>query len=187
VNAFLPLFVEEGAEPRSGHQVATRMFCLTIIAARGEGLEKDIAERVLKERSVYSHLTANERVFLDQPVPSHSDRVQFTWKYECAWVLQWALGLVNDLGEPSSQCDAAMIARMAQDTNLTKIGPVRSFNDLADIGDLYYRMHWACRDAQLRREPAPVNLVSGVVWERRRAFQWLLEPDVDWDDLSLDT
>jgi hypothetical protein len=187
VNLWLPVFVDDDVEPRSGTAVVERMLCLTLIAARAEGLERPRTIEVLTEFGLLPAITPNEKQFLDQEAPTEHQRAQFVWKYECAWALQWALGIVPVLGDCRSICQADQVSRNAlavgKNFQATPVGK----EQILDAGDMLYRMHWACRDAQLNGKPVVVGLEPGVVWERRRAIQWLLEPDVDWDDLSLDT
>lgn len=62
-----------------------------------------------------SAFTPEEQAFIDSDAPADIDRIQFTWRYECYWVLLWALGLVETLGRPSSMCDPAIAMRILRD------------------------------------------------------------------------
>jgi hypothetical protein len=52
--------------------------------------------------------------------------------------------------------------------------------------DLYYRLHWWVRDAQLNRYPSdPVSI--DIIMERRKSLEWLLDSASDWDHIELST
>ncbi|MEZ6318907.1 MAG: DUF4272 domain-containing protein [Phycisphaerales bacterium] len=61
-------------------------------------------------------------------------------------------------------------------------GGLRSKCEILDAFDYYYRCHWACAG-----DGRPRALELGRGRRRRRALQWVCEPDTEWDDLSLDT
>ena len=91
VLASLPV-IETTAEAlkRSKEEVALRTLCLLIVAAKGEGLEEDVVERVLKSYELQPYLTPKELAFVLDNSPSQHDRVQFIWRYEAASTLLWA-------------------------------------------------------------------------------------------------
>jgi len=56
-----------------------------------------------------------------------------------------------------------------------------------DQADLIYRYNWACVDARINNRNID-NLDSGVVLERHRALNWLINyMNQDWDSFSTDT
>lgn len=56
-----------------------------------------------------------------------------------------------------------------------------------DMLDLYYNYHWACVDNRINPETKCGELNEEVVMERRKALEWLICKDKDWDSISLDT
>jgi hypothetical protein len=99
--AALPV-IETTAEAlkRSKEEVALRTLCLLFVAAKGEGVEDEVLERLLKSYELRPHLTPKELAFVLDHSPSPHDRYQFVWRYEAASTLLWALGFVAQLGKP---------------------------------------------------------------------------------------
>jgi hypothetical protein len=63
---------------------------------------------------------------------------------------------------------------------------LRPYAELFAMRDLAYRFHWWTRDAGLKGEDTgEVNPDS--VMERRKALEWILDRQSDWDDMELST
>ncbi|MGG6547373.1 UNVERIFIED_CONTAM: DUF4272 domain-containing protein, partial [Prevotella sp. 15_C9] len=54
------------------------------------------------------------------------------------------------------------------------LGMVRKREEVLDEADLTFRYDWACVEARVHGEEAPVLLDAGVVMERHYAFNWLV-------------
>ena len=160
--AALPV-VETTAEAlkRSKEEVALRTLCLLFVAAKGEGLEDEIAERVLKSYELRPHLTPKELAFVLDNSPSQHDRIQFAWRYEAAWTLLWALGFVAQLGKPVQPCDVKFAVRTMTGTTTSQFiedSELRPIADILDQVDLIYRYHWAVRNARIKGQRIPADL-----------------------------
>ena len=190
--AALPV-IETAAEAlkRSKEEVALRTLCLLFVAAKGEGLEEELAERLLESYELRPHLTPEELVFVLDNSPSQHDRIQFTWRHEAAWTLLWALGFVAQLGKPSQICDVEFAARtMAERTTAQFIedSELRPIADILDQADLIYRYHWAVRNAGMKGQQAPAARDPGVTLERHHALNWLIGyREQAWDHITTDT
>jgi Domain of unknown function (DUF4272) len=190
--ATLPV-IETAAEAlkRSKEEVALRALCLLVVAEKAAGLEEEIVERVLKSYELRRHLTSKELAFVLDNSPSQHNRVQFTWRYEAAWTLLWALGFVAQLGKPAQTCDAEFaVSIMAGMTTSQFIdgAELRPIADILDQADLIYRYHWAVRNAQIKGQQIPAALSPDVTNERHYALNWLIGYlEQAWDDVSTDT
>ncbi|MBB4367427.1 hypothetical protein GGD63_000196 [Bradyrhizobium sp. cir1] len=190
--ATLPV-IESTAEAlkRSKEEVALRTLCLLFVAAKGEGLEEELAERLLESYELRPHLTPEELAFVLDNSPSQHDRIQFTWKHEAAWTLLWALGFVAQLGKPAQICDVEFAARtMAERTTSEFIedSVLRPIGDILDQADLIYRYHWAVRNAAMKGQQVPAGLDPGVTEERHHALNWLIGyQEQTWDHVTTDT
>jgi hypothetical protein len=59
---------------------------------------------------------------------------------------------------------------------------LRPYPELYAMRDLAYRFHWWTRDSHLKGEDSgPVQL--DIVMERRKALEWILDEQIDWDDM----
>jgi hypothetical protein len=190
--AALPV-VETTAEAlkRSKEEVALRALCLIFVAAKGEGLEDKVVERVLKSYGLWPHLTPKELAFVLDNSPSQHDRVQFIWRYEAASTLLWALGLVAQLGKPVQPCDVEFVVSTMTGTTISQFiedSELRPIADILDQVDLIYRYHWAVRNARTKGQQIPADLNPDVTDERHHALNWLIGYlEQAWDDVSTDT
>ena len=185
------ILTEEESTRRTTEQVAQRAIALCIVAAKGEGLEQEMIDQLVKEYQLASVFTPKESEFIRNPKPTQHDRVQFTWRYECCWVMLWALGFVDELKPPNSICDVVAAVTIVRDNGrkgFLEKAELRSQAEILDAADLIYRYHWAVRDAQINNRETTVNLDSGVVLERHYALNWLIGyMDQEWDDVTTDT
>lgn len=192
VNEFLPVIeTAQEATRRTRDEVALRALALLVVAVKGEGLEQPVVERVVAEYGLAKHFTPKEKAFIANPAPSQHDRVQFTWRYEAAWVLLWALGYIDRLDKPTAICDVPRAVTVMRERSARKFvadARLRPQAEILDQADRIYRYRWAVVDAQVKGEGAPASLNPGVAMERHHALNWLIGyMDQDWDDISLDT
>lgn len=188
----LPVIESEAESTRrTTEEVATRALALGVVAVKGEGLEQEIVERIIKDYQLAGAFTPKEQKFIKDPKPSQHDRIQFAWRYECYWVMLWALGFIERLGRPDTICDvkqAVMIMQQNGREGFMKMAKLRPQSEILDAADLIYRYHWAVVDARVNGREAPAGLDGGVVMERHYALNWLIGyMDQDWDDVSTDT
>ncbi len=188
----LPLIATEAESTRrTTEQVATRAMALCVVAVKGEGLEQEIIDQLVEDYQLASAFTPNEKAFIENPEPSEHDRIQFAWRYECYWVMLWALGYVDTLERPDAVCDVTLAISFLRDNGregFLKQASLRSQAEILDATDLIYRYHWAVVDARINDREAPAGLDGGVVMERHHALNWLMGyMDQEWDDISTDT
>jgi hypothetical protein len=191
VNPHLPA-IESEAEVtlRTPEEVAGRLLALAIVAVKGEGLDQETIDAIVEERGVLPLFSPRERRFIAEDSPSEHDRLQFSWRYEAAWVLFWALGWDESpvLGLPRAICDVPRLAGAVRDTPDLAARGLRSTNDILNEADLIYRCHWAVRQASIDGEMPSGGLEPGVTMERHHALNWLIRyDDAEWDEVSTDT
>lgn len=190
--ATLPV-IETTAEAlkRSKEEVALRTLCLILVAAKGEGLEEEVVERVLESYELRPHLTPKELAFVLDNSPSQHDRLQFVWRYEAASTLLWGLGFVAQLGKPVQVCDVNFAVTTMTGTTTSRFiedSKLRPITEILDQADLIYRYHWAVRNARVKGQQIPAALDPSVTEERHYALNWLIGYlEQAWDDVSTDT
>jgi hypothetical protein len=192
INKLLPAIEsEQEAKRRTKEEIAYRALALLVVAVRGEGLEQPRVEELVKEYSLGPHLTPKEQAFLKSAAPSEHDRIQFTWRYESAWTLLWALGYVDSLGKPTGTCDVQKAVTFMKDRTATQFladAKLRPLPEILDQADLIYRYHWAVDEARVTKRETPAGLDPGVTVERHYALNWLIGyEEQEWDDISTDT
>lgn len=185
--------IETAAEAtkRPKDEVALRALCLLLVAAKGEGLDPEIADNVLEFHELRPHLTPKELAFMQDRSPSEHDRIQFAWRHEAAWTLLWSLSFVDQLGKPDRICDVEFGARTMTERTTPQFiedAALRPIAAILDEADLIYRYHWAVTNARLKGQPPPASLDPGVTQERHHALNWLIGyEDQAWDDITTDT
>lgn len=191
INPHLPMIESEAQITlRTAAEVAGRLSALSVVAARASGLETDQARHFITERGLAQHLSPAERAFMADDAPSERNRIQFSWRYEAAWVLLWALQHVDGpLDRPNAPCDVDRLTGTVIHTEALDRPGLRRANDILNEADLIYRRHWAVRQAGLDGREPPADLHPGVVMERHHALNWLIgyADNADWDDVTTDT
>lgn len=190
-----PVVSEPELRLRAPEEVLRRMLALFVVAIRAESLtgERPIAVADLQQRfpPAFAGLTERERDFLAKDAPTAQEITAFLWRYEAILVLQWALGLQESLPFPDAICDVAAISSTVIERateGLRQQPVVRSATEVLDALDLHYRLHWATRQALLKKTAVPASLNDSVLQERHHALNWLVRfEDRDWDDVDTPT
>jgi len=183
---------EESAQIRSLEEVAWRAMALCIVAGKGEGLEQARVLELIELYGLQDAFSPKERSFIFDPEPSDHEQLQFVWRYECYWILLWALHYVDELSSPDQMCDVPRAVQLMADRTAEEFvgnGELRNPSDILDETDLIYRYHWACVESQLKKTAIPKWLNCDVVVERHKALNWLVGylDKADWDDVTTDT
>jgi len=179
------------AKKRTTEEIAHRAIAIIITAVKGEGLDQPTVESLVKKYGAETFFSPEERAFIKDASPTQPDRIRFSWRYECAWVLLWSLGYVDTLAKPEEICDVPKLVGVLRDRDTAgfiKDARLRPFSEILDQADVIYRYHWATTDSRIKNKPAPAKLQGGVVQERHYALNWLIGyMDQEWDDISTDT
>lgn len=191
----LPVIIgdDEEVKIRSKEEIVKRAIALQIVAIKGEGLKQEIVEKIINDFNANDFFTPKEKEFIVKKNPTDQERINFTWQYECYWVMLWVLGYIEELSYPNNVCDIPKAVTILKEAgtyyNFFNKTNLRNENDILDQADLIYRYDWACVNSRLKGEDAPSSgLDSGVVLERHRALNWLINySDQDWDNISTDT
>ena len=114
--------------------------------------------------------------------------MNFAWRYEALYALQWSLGLHTELKSPTEICDVPAVAETMvdrADRELITETRLRPVDELLDALDLNYQMLWAARHATTQGRETPAGLDGGVLVERQHALNWLIRfAGADWDDVD---
>ncbi len=203
VTSWLPLLSRKEADPgRTVEEVCRRAAALLAVALYsecrlGEKMSyeeaKAFTDSVIDCYGAETFFTPEERCYLEDPDSTEQTQIEYIWQYENLWVMEWALGLTDDLFWPDRICDVPDAVRMMNAypsmEALTAAARLRSRKELLDEADLIYRIHWACVDARVMGLPAPQGLEEEVAMERHRALFWLAGCNdmCPWDEVDLST
>ncbi|AWB43755.1 DUF4272 domain-containing protein [Paenibacillus sp. CAA11] len=191
---------EAASSIRSLQEAAKRAVALCIVSLKGECVcsgespedTRQLVHRVIGQYGAAAFFSPEEKKFIDNDLAEEAEAMQYSWCYEGFWVMLWALGQVEEIGDPTSVCDVPLaVSRLQQYENfeaLVEGSRLRSTTEILDAADLIYRYDWLCVDARIHGQPAPYGLDGGVVYERHRALNWLIGyMGQDWDDVRTDT
>ena len=187
-----PSIGEDEVVMRSADEVAWRMLALFIVAVRAESVAsgQPIAPAHLKAKSpmAFETLSPAEQAFLETESPDEQTVVNFAWRYEALYTLQWALGLHSELQAATEICDVPAVAETMvdhSDRELVTETRLRPVDELLDALDLNYQMLWAARQAAAQGQPPPAGIDGGVLVERQHALNWLIQlGSAPWDDVD---
>ena len=190
--AHLPVIEDSTeAKSRAKEEIAHRAIAVCITAVKGEGLDQATVDSLVKKFGAEKFFSPKEAAFIKDPTPSQQDRIQFSWRYECLWVLLWSLGYADTLDRPTGICDVPKTVSFLRDRDTAqfiKDAKPRPLPEILDQADLIYRYHWAVVDARLKKKEAPGSLEGGVVQERHYVLNWLIGyMGQEWDEISTDT
>jgi hypothetical protein len=193
--ALPPVIGEAEVELRPALEVAQRALALVVVALRAESLTGPnvipVADLEQKRPLAFGALTPNESLFLNAATPEQQQVVNFVWRYEALFLLQWALGLAGDLPHPSGVCDVGAAVQTMLDVSEEELlaqAHLRPTGAVLDALDLHFRLHWAVRQARVDGNDGGNGLDGGVIQERHHALNWLVQfENADWDDVDTPT
>jgi hypothetical protein len=189
----LPVIVaDKKAKIRSKEEIVKRAIALYIVAAKAEGLSKGKLKKIIDNFKASKFFTKKEDKFIKKGKPSEQERANFGWQFECCHVMLWALGHIKNLDYPGNICDVPKDVEILKEVgsyeNFFNKSKLKEVEKILDEADLIYRYDWACLNSRINGEKSPGHLDFGVVVERHRALNWLINyMDQDWDDVSMDT
>ncbi|GGH58380.1 hypothetical protein HNQ91_000412 [Filimonas zeae] len=191
VNHHLPVVPDVAAITlRSEEEILERIYCLTVLAAKGEGVRQEVLDDKIEELNI-TGFTPIEAALLDKETLTEQEQANTTWRYECVYVLLWALGLEEELGYPDTICDVPHMVEMVINQSrviLESKAQLRDAEEILEQLDQIYRMHWACVEAHLHHQQPEGGMEAGVVYERHYALNWLTGyEEQEWDEVQTDT
>ncbi len=190
-----PVIGEHEVVLRSADDVAWRIQSLFIVAVRAESVasESPIPASRLRGKAplAFEAMTPMETAFVHDDSPNQASVMQFAWRYEALYALQWALSLHDELKFPDEICDVPLVAEtMLRSTSREMIldACLRSPEEILDALDLNGRMFWAARQAKIDGNEPPASIDGDVLSERQHAFNWLVRfGDAPWDEVDTPT
>jgi len=188
INDMLPLIeAPNELNPRPSQDAARRVVVLIHIIGIGFGQPGARMKAPLEQFGLLKFASANELRLLNADTSTKQEKANAAWLVECVQALGWCLGVV-DL-DPFAGCDDDLASHFPPPfTNPTEFianARLRPFPELYQQADLHYRLHWAARDARLRGTDSLVN--ERIIEERRKALDWVVGVEADWDNMPVDT
>jgi Domain of unknown function (DUF4272) len=144
------------------------------------------------QHKLTKHLSESEQLIINKPNPhlSEFEINSMMWYLESLWALMWVVEMISDISvnKPVGDNMAKLLPDLEAEENNDKILQINSIRSVLEIYtklDYYYRLHWYCVDNRI--SGVKIKVSEGVVYERRKALEWVLNNDSDWDNIEMST
>ena len=122
---------------------------------------------------------------------SKQEQINLYWYVECLWAFLWVGSIIDELPLTSPVEDrmASLCPNLQKNEDGAKFSQcmrLRSHEELYRMLDRYYRAHWYARDGQLNRYDTGAFNID-IIMERRRALEWALNSESDWNEVDMST
>jgi len=180
---------DEAVDPHPPIDIARRAAAILVCACAAEGQDVGFGRTLVQRYALGDFMSADERVFLNG-APDEQTFIDMCWRYECAHVLLWSLGHVDEIGPPNQVCDAGDTVRHLSDRGsaeqLAMDAAPREIDEILDAAELHAHMLWGLVELRLDGKSTP-RATEGIVRERLRALNWLIRlHGRSWDETRTD-
>lgn len=178
---------------RSTQEVVDRIIALIGVFQAATGRDKEEVTRIFKKNHIWSFLTPVEQNYLlMQDDNTQYLSMQLSWRSEAVYILLWALKKLEFNQIPSDEHNLKQISYLLRDDAFYKKFPLkdiqlRDSEDILNMLDKIYRIHWKIRDAQLNDRPINAEYSPSIIYEWHYSLNWLTNANVEWDDITTDT
>lgn len=197
VNPWLPILGEDSDfRVRAADEILRRARARLVYFMRSQFAMDNVPlaeyRAAMDEMKAWGDLSPEEREVVEAGTLSPQQMADSSWAIEACVPLVWAIGLLPELSWPDGKCDARSVVDTIRRARLSGGGDgeeveARPLGEVLDQTDLYYRLHWACRQlVQLERKGPPPGVDPSVVIERRRALEWMVGAE-EWDEVGMGT
>lgn len=187
---WLPIL--ESPQQRTLKEVIGRMSVMNALINISFGAPTDYIQNWIDEQALSTYLSEWEKEILAKETEdlTEYETNSLRWYLEGLWALMWATKKTNDLDETQwvPEHMASLLPNLQEEednTKLNQLTEIREVTEVYTLLDYYYRLHWYCVDERIKGEEAEIN--EGIVYERRRALEWLLDNTSDWDTIEMGT
>ena len=174
---------------RTSDEAVDRALVVNVVLSCAHGLGVEPARAWLERASLLDALTAHEAEYLEDVADGmRLGGAQRKLHVEALWALLWALAFVDELdfGVGCGERVTALVPDVFDPAEGLGPARVRAEAELRDVDemraalDLARCLTWGLGDPGLSVGFSPGEVEPYVVWERRRALEWLL--GADWDE-----
>lgn len=188
INDHLPVIEAlEDLRPQEAQSVAARIVILNHVIGIGFGAQPSMLRKSLTDFGLFERVSKKEQALLNKESHTPQEKVDCTWMVECVQSLSWCLHLVGL--DPLRHCDDNLASHFprpfADPSGFISQASLRSIDEIYQQADFHYRLHWAARNARLLGRQSPIQ--EGLIRERRKALDWVIGVEADWDEIRGDT
>jgi hypothetical protein len=191
INPHLPILEYEGI--RSSEEILYRVTIMAGMVYIAYKAPTKVIKEWIEQQDIYDYVSDWEKSILNkgEAKVTEDEKLQLRWYVESLWTLVWILGINNNFNLNESVGDnlIEMVPDIKKEEDISvllKKIVLKTEEEIYEMSDLYYRMHWCLVDARLKGEKFK-SFNEGIIMERRKALEWVISPTVDWDDVDLST
>lgn len=189
-NSWLPIL--EDPNMRNLDEIKGRMSVMNAMINISFEAPVSYIRKWIEKHNLTSHLSSRENEILikDNDELTDYELNSLRWYLESLWALMWAVKMIHNLDETQwcGENMAMMLPNLEQEESnekIEKISELKTDDEIYNMLDLYYRFHWYCVDERIKGVKAKIN--EGLIYERRKALEWLMNKDSDWDNIEMGT
>jgi hypothetical protein len=188
INEWLPVL--DDTKIRSLEDIKGRISIMNaVINIAFEAPTHEIKNWIIKHK-LTKHLSESEQLIIDKP-NDHLNNFELNsimWYLESLWALMWVVEMIETLDAkvPVSDNMASLLPDLEQEESNEKVDKVQNLRPELEIYtmlDYYYRLHWFVTDSRING--VKIKLTEGVIYERRKALEWVMNRDCDWDSVEM--
>ena len=187
---WLPLL--DAPELRSVEEIRGRMSVLNALVNISFQAPVAVIREWLTKEELLAHLSPDEAAILakNDAQLTEQELTNLRWNLEGLWAMMWATQMVHEL-DPVKWCGdnmASLLPNLEQGQSNKKLAGLQSIRPAAELCrmlDFYYRLHWYCVDERIQDRAATVS--ESLVYERRKALEWICNSRYEWDDVEMST
>ncbi|MCR5887844.1 DUF4272 domain-containing protein [Hymenobacter sp. J193] len=177
---------------RSIEEVKGRMSVLNALINISFQAPVGIIRDWLAEQDLLIFLSEEEELLLRKSNEELTEQelINLRWSLESLWAMMWATEMTPEL-VPTNWCGDDMASMLPNleagedNAKMAQVQQLRPTEELYRMLDYYYRLHWYCVDERLHGREALVS--ESLVYERRKALEWIFNRAHDWDDVEMST
>ena len=173
--------------PQDSVSVARRAIILCHVLGIGFGGSAQRSRDTIHSFGFDPHLSGVERDWLSRETHTDQEHIEAEWLVECMQAFAWCFRLA-DL-DPFTHCDDDLASQFpapfTDPSSFVSTSELRPFEEIYLQADLHYRLHWAAK--RKRYEGVEAGLSESIIRERRRALDWVIGVEADWDQIPMDT
>jgi hypothetical protein len=186
-------YLERAAKPRELEAVVGRALILNAMLQIYLKAPIAVIKAWITRNGLADNLSKSKSQILDKDDAelTEQDRINLYWYIEALWTLVWAGELIDELpfDEGVGNVLASLCPALKRNEDGSKLWMkmrLCSREELFRKLDLYYRLHWWTRNAQLTGQDSGAVRLD-IIMERRKALEWLMNPSCDWDSVEMST
>lgn len=191
INLNLPVIDYQGV--RNSDEIIKRITIMAGMVYIAHQAPPSIIKGWIEEQDLFQFVTKFEKGILEKSEieVTPTEIMRLKWYVESLWALVWVLGINNNflINEPVGDNLIQMVPDVKKKQNSSTIKAqtlMRNDKEIYEQVDLYYRLHWYVVDARLKGIKQN-KFNEGTIMERRKAFEWVVTPCEEWDEIDLST